>query len=91
MRLVEAGATTLIVRLVDVADPGAVETLGSLIQRLGTEIFRLHGRMSSSTASTVSRMFDCAAFFAALDDQRRARATSTGTSSPSNWGDSRPS
>ncbi|MEP7204095.1 MAG: LLM class flavin-dependent oxidoreductase [Ilumatobacteraceae bacterium] len=34
MRLVEAGATSLIVRLVDVADPGAVEGLGDLIQRL---------------------------------------------------------
>jgi probable F420-dependent oxidoreductase len=34
MRLVEAGVTTLIVRLVDVADPGAVETLGSLIERV---------------------------------------------------------
>jgi alkanesulfonate monooxygenase SsuD/methylene tetrahydromethanopterin reductase-like flavin-dependent oxidoreductase (luciferase family) len=34
MRLVDAGATTLIVRLVDVAEPGAVETLGMLIERL---------------------------------------------------------
>ena len=34
MRLVEAGVNTLIVRLVDVADPGAVETLGALIERL---------------------------------------------------------
>jgi alkanesulfonate monooxygenase SsuD/methylene tetrahydromethanopterin reductase-like flavin-dependent oxidoreductase (luciferase family) len=34
MRLVEAGVTTLIVRLVDVADPGAVETLGTLIDRM---------------------------------------------------------
>ena len=34
MRLVEAGATTLIVRLVDVADAGAVERLGALIERL---------------------------------------------------------
>jgi alkanesulfonate monooxygenase SsuD/methylene tetrahydromethanopterin reductase-like flavin-dependent oxidoreductase (luciferase family)/predicted kinase len=34
MRLVEAGVSTLIVRLVDVAEPGAVETLGSLIARL---------------------------------------------------------
>jgi probable F420-dependent oxidoreductase len=34
MRLVEAGVDTLIVRLVDVADPGAVETLGDLIERL---------------------------------------------------------
>jgi alkanesulfonate monooxygenase SsuD/methylene tetrahydromethanopterin reductase-like flavin-dependent oxidoreductase (luciferase family)/predicted kinase len=34
MRLVEAGATTLIVRLVDVAEPGAIETLGTLIERV---------------------------------------------------------
>lgn len=34
MRLVDAGATTLIVRLVDVAEPGAIETLGTLIERL---------------------------------------------------------
>jgi alkanesulfonate monooxygenase SsuD/methylene tetrahydromethanopterin reductase-like flavin-dependent oxidoreductase (luciferase family)/predicted kinase len=34
MRLIDAGATTLIVRLIDVADPGAVETLGTLIERL---------------------------------------------------------
>jgi alkanesulfonate monooxygenase SsuD/methylene tetrahydromethanopterin reductase-like flavin-dependent oxidoreductase (luciferase family) len=34
MRLIEAGATTLIVRLVDVAEPGAVERLGMLIERL---------------------------------------------------------
>jgi alkanesulfonate monooxygenase SsuD/methylene tetrahydromethanopterin reductase-like flavin-dependent oxidoreductase (luciferase family)/predicted kinase len=34
MRLIEAGVTTLIVRLVDVAEPGAVETLGTLIARL---------------------------------------------------------
>jgi alkanesulfonate monooxygenase SsuD/methylene tetrahydromethanopterin reductase-like flavin-dependent oxidoreductase (luciferase family)/predicted kinase len=34
MRLAEAGVDTLIVRLVDVADPGAVETLGDLIERL---------------------------------------------------------
>jgi alkanesulfonate monooxygenase SsuD/methylene tetrahydromethanopterin reductase-like flavin-dependent oxidoreductase (luciferase family) len=34
MRLVDAGATTLIVRLVDVAEPGAVERLGELIARL---------------------------------------------------------
>jgi len=34
MRLVEAGVNTLIVRLVDVADPGAVETLGAFIARL---------------------------------------------------------
>jgi probable F420-dependent oxidoreductase len=34
MRLVDAGATTLIVRLVDVAEPGAVERLGDLIARL---------------------------------------------------------
>jgi alkanesulfonate monooxygenase SsuD/methylene tetrahydromethanopterin reductase-like flavin-dependent oxidoreductase (luciferase family)/predicted kinase len=33
-RLIEAGARTLIVRLVDVADPSAVETLGNLIARL---------------------------------------------------------
>ncbi len=32
MRLVDAGATTLIVRLVDVADRGAVERLGELIR-----------------------------------------------------------
>ncbi len=36
MRLVEAGVNTLIVRLVDVADPGAIETLGDLISRLRT-------------------------------------------------------
>jgi alkanesulfonate monooxygenase SsuD/methylene tetrahydromethanopterin reductase-like flavin-dependent oxidoreductase (luciferase family) len=34
MRLVEAGATTLIVRLADVTDPGAIETLGELIARV---------------------------------------------------------
>ncbi len=34
MRLIEAGVTTLIVRLVDVADDGAVERLGTLIERL---------------------------------------------------------
>ncbi len=34
MRLIEAGVTTLIVRLVDVAEPGAVERLGMLIERL---------------------------------------------------------
>jgi alkanesulfonate monooxygenase SsuD/methylene tetrahydromethanopterin reductase-like flavin-dependent oxidoreductase (luciferase family)/predicted kinase len=34
MRLVDVGATTLIVRLVDVAEPGAIETLGTLIERL---------------------------------------------------------
>jgi probable F420-dependent oxidoreductase len=34
MRLVDAGATTLIVRLVDVAEPGAIERLGDLIARL---------------------------------------------------------
>ncbi len=33
-RLVDAGATTLIVRLIDVAEPGPVETLGALIERL---------------------------------------------------------
>jgi len=33
-RLLEAGATTLIVRLVDVADRGAVERLGELIRRV---------------------------------------------------------
>ena len=33
-RLIEAGARTLIVRLVDVADDGAVERLGDLIERL---------------------------------------------------------
>ncbi|MEY2415441.1 MAG: hypothetical protein QOH53_775, partial [Ilumatobacteraceae bacterium] len=33
-RLVDAGATTLIVRLADVAQPGAVERLGDLISRL---------------------------------------------------------
>ena len=34
MRLVDAGVRTLIVRLVDVAEPGAVERLGDLIARL---------------------------------------------------------
>jgi probable F420-dependent oxidoreductase len=34
MRLVDAGARTLIVRLADVAEPGAVEQLGALIERL---------------------------------------------------------
>lgn len=34
MRLVDAGATTLIVRLIDVAEPAAVETLGTLIELL---------------------------------------------------------
>ena len=34
MRLVDAGATTLIVRLVDVTEPGAIERLGDLIARL---------------------------------------------------------
>jgi alkanesulfonate monooxygenase SsuD/methylene tetrahydromethanopterin reductase-like flavin-dependent oxidoreductase (luciferase family)/predicted kinase len=34
MRLIEAGVTSLIVRLVDVAEPGAFETLGTLIDRL---------------------------------------------------------
>jgi alkanesulfonate monooxygenase SsuD/methylene tetrahydromethanopterin reductase-like flavin-dependent oxidoreductase (luciferase family) len=34
MRLADAGATTLIVRLVDVAEPGAVETLGTLVEKL---------------------------------------------------------
>ena len=34
MRLVDAGATTLIVRLVDVAEAGAVGRLGDLIARL---------------------------------------------------------
>ena len=34
MRLLEVGVTTLIVRLVDVAEPGAVERLGTLIDRL---------------------------------------------------------
>lgn len=33
-RLIEAGARTLIVRLADVADTGAIETLGSLIERV---------------------------------------------------------
>ncbi len=33
-RLIEAGTTTLIVRLLDVAEPGAVERLGTLIERL---------------------------------------------------------
>jgi alkanesulfonate monooxygenase SsuD/methylene tetrahydromethanopterin reductase-like flavin-dependent oxidoreductase (luciferase family)/predicted kinase len=33
-RLIEAGARTLIVRLADVADPAAIETLGSLIERV---------------------------------------------------------
>jgi hypothetical protein len=37
MRLVEAGATTLIVRLVDVADPAGVERLGELIGRVKRE------------------------------------------------------
>ncbi len=34
MRLVDAGVDTLIVRLFDVADPGAVEALGKLIERV---------------------------------------------------------
>jgi alkanesulfonate monooxygenase SsuD/methylene tetrahydromethanopterin reductase-like flavin-dependent oxidoreductase (luciferase family)/predicted kinase len=34
MRLVEAGVTTLIVHLVDVAQPGAIECLGALAERL---------------------------------------------------------
>ncbi|MGZ4680523.1 MAG: hypothetical protein ACXVIH_10855, partial [Ilumatobacteraceae bacterium] len=34
MRLIKAGVTTLIVRLADVAEPGAVERLGMLIERL---------------------------------------------------------
>ena len=34
MRLIDAGVATLIVRLVDVAEPGAVETLGTLISRV---------------------------------------------------------
>jgi alkanesulfonate monooxygenase SsuD/methylene tetrahydromethanopterin reductase-like flavin-dependent oxidoreductase (luciferase family)/predicted kinase len=34
MRLLEVGVTTLIVRLIDVAEPGAVERLGMLIDRL---------------------------------------------------------
>jgi len=34
MRLIDAGARTLILRLVDVAEPGAVDRLGTLIDRL---------------------------------------------------------
>ena len=34
MRFVEAGVTSLIVRLADVAEPGSLETLGALIERL---------------------------------------------------------
>ncbi len=34
MRLAEAGVTTVILRLVDVAEPGAIETLATLISRL---------------------------------------------------------
>ncbi|HEY0518515.1 MAG TPA: LLM class flavin-dependent oxidoreductase [Ilumatobacteraceae bacterium] len=34
MRLIDAGVTTLIVRLIDVAEPGAMETFGALIERL---------------------------------------------------------
>ena len=34
MRLTEAGVTTVILRLVDVAEPGAIETLAALIERL---------------------------------------------------------
>ena len=34
MRLIDVGVTNLIVRLVDVAEPGAVERLGMLIERL---------------------------------------------------------
>jgi hypothetical protein len=34
MRLIDAGVTTLIVRLVDVADPGSIARLGALIERL---------------------------------------------------------
>ena len=34
MRLLEVGVTTLIVRLIDVAEPGAIERLGMLIDRL---------------------------------------------------------
>jgi probable F420-dependent oxidoreductase len=34
MRLTEAGVTTVILRLVDVAEPGAMQTLGELISRL---------------------------------------------------------
>ena len=37
MRLVEAGVTTMIVRLVDVGDVGAVERLGMLIERLRSQ------------------------------------------------------
>ena len=37
MRLIEAGVTTLIVRLVDVGDVGAVERLGMLIERLRSQ------------------------------------------------------
>ena len=38
MRLIDAGVTTLIVRLVDVAEPGAVERLGTLIARLPVNV-----------------------------------------------------
>ncbi len=34
MRLIDAGVRTLIVRLVDVTEPGAIERLGTLIERL---------------------------------------------------------
>jgi len=34
MRLIDAGVRTLIVRLVDVADPGAIDRLGAVIDRL---------------------------------------------------------
>jgi len=34
MRLIDAGARTLIVRLVDVDDPAAIDRLGALIERL---------------------------------------------------------
>ena len=38
MRLVDAGATTLIVRLVDVADPGSIGRLAALIERLRANV-----------------------------------------------------
>jgi hypothetical protein len=34
MRLIDAGARTLIMRLVDVDDAGAIDRLGTLIERL---------------------------------------------------------
>ena len=38
MRLIDAGVTTLIVRLIDVADPGSIGRLGALIGRLGANV-----------------------------------------------------